>query len=279
MDKWILIFFATICIASCTNSEKKEQIGLKKNDIRIVSLVPSITTELVSLGVRDQIVGATSYCDITKQDKKLIVGSATEVNIEKILVLKPDIVFAYELNSEKTIQTLRNNKINVVILEKLESFDDICNHFLKLGEYVGKKNTAHIIIRNCRNKIDSMVNKISFKKQKPKMFFQIGANPIFTVLPKTYMQDLILLSGCENIANGLEHGSVTREFVLKSNPDIIFVTTMGIMGMDEKKNWEKFTELNAVKTRRIFIIESEFACIPTVLAFTKSLEIIFEKLH
>jgi iron complex transport system substrate-binding protein len=278
MNKIFLFIIAVIIVISCNNSSDKNK-DVIENGIRIVSLAPSITKELESLNMTENIVGATSYCDISKKNKELIVGTATEVNIEKILLLNPDIVIASGLTKQTTINTLKNNGIAVHFIKKLQSFDDICNQAIELGKLVGKANLALSIVSRSKQRVDSMQSLIPSRDNKLKVFFQIGAKPIFTVIPNTFMDDYIIFSGCENLAADLDKGTITRESVLRRNPDIIFIVTMGIVGNEEKKTWEGYAELNAVKSNKIFIIDSNIACTPTVLSFTETLEQVIKKIY
>jgi iron complex transport system substrate-binding protein len=110
--------------------------------------------------------------------------------------------------------------------------------------------------------------------QKPKIFIQIGANPLYTVFPNTFMDDYITYAGAQNIAFDFTIGFITRESVLLRNPDVIFIVSMGITGEEEKKNWEKVKELNASKNKKIFILDSDKACTPTPVTFIETLETI-----
>lgn len=278
MNKIFLFIIAVILVISCNNSSDNNK-NVIENGIRIVSLAPSITKELESLNMAENIVGATSYCDISKKNKELIVGTATEVNIEKILLLDPDIVIASGLTKQTTINTLKNNGIAVHFIKKLQSFDDICNQAIELGKLVGKANLALSIVSRSKQRVDSMQSLIPSRDNKLKVFFQIGAKPIFTVIPNTFMDDYIIFSGCENLAADMDRGTITRESVLRRNPDIIFIVTMGIVGNEEKKTWEGYAELNAVKSNKIFIIDSNIACTPTVLSFTETLEQVIKKIY
>ncbi len=49
--------------------------------------------------------------------------------------------------------------------------------------------------------------------------------------------------------------------------------------MKKKKKWESYAELNAVKSKKIFIIDSNIACTPTVLSFTETLEQVIKKIY
>ena len=278
MIKTISFIAAVFLFSSCSNSSYRTD-KRDENDIRIISLAPSITKELLFLGMADNIVGATSYCDISKTNKELIIGSATTINIEKILLLKPDIVFASGLTKANNIQTLKDNGIEVYSVNNMKSFDDICTEFMAIGNRVDKTERASIIINEAKQKVDSMRQSIASYSKKSRIFIQIGAQPLYTVIPNTFMNDYITFSGCDNIAHDMTRGTITRESVLLRNPDVIFIVTMGIIGDEEKNIWNTYNELNATKNSKIFIINSSIACTPSVLAFTETLEIIINNIY
>lgn len=238
---------------------------------RIVSLAPSLSMNLYYLDAKQELVGCTSYCEIAKPDKKEIVGSAVTVNIEKIVRLKPDLVVATTITSPETIDMLRKIGIRVEVFPIPKSFDEICTQFLKLGTIIGKEAKAKTVITETKAKVNkikaSHINGI-----KPKVFLQIGAKPLFTVIPNTFMNDYILFCGGVNIASDLKMGSIGREAVLKRNPDVIFIVTMGIIGEEEKAVWENYADLKAKKNKQIFAIDSNLACTPTPISFLKTLE-------
>lgn len=278
MIRILPFIIAVLLVASCNNTTYRERESFE-NGTRIISLTPSITKELESLNMAGNIVGATSYCDISATNKELIIGTATEVNIEKVLLLNPDIVFASGLTKENTIIALKKNGITVHRFNKMQSFDDICKHFIELGKLVGKADLAQSIVDKSNKKVDSLRNSVPIHSDSLTVFFQIGAKPIFTVIPNTFMNDYISFAGCKNLASNITKGTITRESVLLRNPDIIFIVTMGIVGDDENNIWKGYTDLNATKNKKIFIIDSSIASTPTVLSFTETLEQVINNIY
>jgi len=237
---------------------------------RVISLAPSITETLYLVGAQNKLVGCTSFCAQAIADGKEQVGSAVDVNIEKILMLKPDLVLAMLLTKPQDIETMKRLGIKVELIQTPENFSEICDQTIQIAKLTGNEKVAIEIVRKTKNEVDILKLKCKVHPQKLKIFFQLGSNPIFTVLEHTFMNDFILLCNGENIANGLKKGSVTRESVLLKNPDIIIVATMGGFGAEEKKVWESYTGLNAAKNHKIFLIDSETACSPTPVNFARA---------
>jgi len=238
---------------------------------RIVSLVPWVTKSLYLMGEQHRLVGCTSYCPVEASDHIPVVANAMSVNIEKVLTLKPDVVIASSLNKPETIDNLRKLGIKVVSQPYPKSFEEICTYFIQIGELVGQGLKAKEIVAVQKTRLARLTATIPAGKH-PKEFIQIGAKPLFCAVPDTFMEDFIQFSGGKNIAEELKLGSVTREYVLKQDPDVIFIVTMGIMAQEEKDNWLSYKALSASKNRKIFILDADKTCSPTPILFVDALE-------
>lgn len=238
---------------------------------RIVSLVPWVTKSLYLMGEQKRIVGCTSYCPVQAPDKIAIVANAMSVNVEKIVTLKPDVVFASSLNKPETIDNLKKLGIRVILQPYPKSFEEICKYFVQIGDVVGQAPKANQIVNQQKGRLTNLEAGVS-KGKNPKVFIQIGAKPLFCAVPGTFMDDFIRFSGGKNSAAELKLGSVTREYVLKQNPDVIFIVTMGIMAQEEKETWMGYSSLSATKSRKIFILDADKTCSPTPVLFVDALE-------
>lgn len=242
---------------------------------RVISLASSITDNIYLVGGDDKLVGCTSYCIPAINDGKEQVGSAIEVNIEKVLALRPDIIFATKLTKQQDVATMKGLGLKVFVLNSPKNFNEICEQTQYISEVIGEQDLAEKVINDAKERVEKIRNKAQEMGRK-KIFFQIGANPIFTVLENTYLNDLITICNAENIASGLKLGTMTRESVLLKNPDVIIIAEMGGFGKEEKKIWENYSTISAVKNNKIFIIPSETSCSPTPLNFAITLEEIYD---
>ncbi len=242
---------------------------------RIVSLAPSVTESLYELGIKDELVANTTYCrDIDEKNKKEKIGTVTDPNIEKIILLKPDLIISTkEGNNKNSIEKLMRLKLPVYVMETVESFDDICNNFLQLAEYIGKKETGEKIISDIKNEL----KEISHNKKKNddmKVFWEVGANPIFTVGKNSYVNDFNKFAGGKNIFAdmNMRYPNVNIESVLERNPDVIILVDMGDVGKEEVKRWQKYKTLNAVKNDKIIMLEAKEIFTPTPKTFLDGLK-------
>jgi ABC-type Fe3+-hydroxamate transport system substrate-binding protein len=244
-------------------------ISVQASYHRIISLAPSLTKNVYALDAKDKLVGCTSYCYDAKHDSIEIVASAIKIGIEKIVSLKPDLVITTTLTNAEDIALIKKFGIKVEVFNSPKNFNEICTQFTHLGKLLGKEKEAAEIISYSEKKVQEIMKLHEASNQKD-FFFQIGAEPIFSVLDNTFMADYISIFNGTNIASGMNTGIVGREKVISENPDVILITTMGIAGENEKEVWESFEFLKAAKNDQIFIIDSDMACTPSPTSFVQT---------
>lgn len=239
---------------------------------KIISLGPGITFNLYLLGAENMLIGNTRYCIYPEDAKnKKKIGSLVKFDIEKVISMNPDIVLATGMANSKQLKKLGKMNIKTHTFEQPESFHQMCEHLIALGKLVNKEKKANKIVDKVKSRLKKILKK-SIKKDKPKVFFQIGADPLFTVNKNSFLNDFIEFAGGINIAFDSKTGVYSREQVLKNNPDIIIITTMGIVGDKEKQIWQKHKTINAVKNRHIYVFDEYKLCSPSIVEFIDTLE-------
>ncbi|HEY9123172.1 MAG TPA: helical backbone metal receptor [Bacteroidales bacterium] len=245
---------------------------------RIVSLAPSLTKMLYILEAEEKLVGCTNYCIEAIKDKKSIVITGMEINTEKIYTLKPDWVITTDLTKPTDIAALKKIGLKVKVMPSPKSYTQICEQLTELARLTNKQSKAKSIIDQQQARLDRLKSLIP-KDKKPKVFYEIGAKPLFTVIPNTFMDDFITYSGGQNIAADLKQGTITREAVVLRNPDFIFIVTMGVVGDEEKAAWLKYSNISAVKKHKIFIVDSDKACSPDPVSFVDVVEQLIKTMY
>lgn len=246
---------------------------------RIISLGPTITEKLYLLGVEDRILAVTTYCTRPSQAAlKEKVGNVTRANIEKIIRLKPDLVLATALTDSRLIERLRRAKIRTEILPEPKSFEELSKQFVHLGGLVGREEEARRIIMAADRRVRAISDGVAGQR-KTRVICQIGAQPLFVAVGNTLLNDFIERANGINVAKTAKIGFYNREEVIRQNPDVIIIVTMGIAAEQEKQAWQRFKSINAVKNGRIFIMDAYQTCSPTPVTFAKALAKFATLLH
>lgn len=249
---------------------------------RVVSLGPLITDMIYQLGADDRLAGVTSYCNIPAgKENKPVIGTVIQINVEEIVRLQPDAVFASTLTRVKQIQALKGQGIQVIRFDNPTSFDTLCDMFLDLGMRMGRQQAAQEMIRTAAAKVD-VIRKTAETLKKRSVFIQIGIKPLKTAEQGTFISSYIELAGGRNIAGHTGSGIFSREYVLRENPEVIFVAVMGTStkaGNAEKASWMNFTALNAVKNNEVHVLARDSVFSPTPLTFADTLMLFFSHIH
>jgi iron complex transport system substrate-binding protein len=249
---------------------------------RVVSLGPLITDMIYQLGADDRLAGVTSFCNIPAgKENKPVIGTVIQINVEEIVRLQPDAVFASTLTRVKQIQALKGQGIRVIRFDNPTGFETLCAMFMDLGTLMGKQRAAQEMIRTAAAKVD-LIRKTAETLTRRSVFIQIGIKPLKTAEQGTFISSYIELAGGRNIAGHTGSGIFSREYVLQQNPEVIFVATMGTStkaGHAEKAAWMKFSALTAVKNNEIHVLARDSVFSPTPLTFADTLMLFFSHIH
>lgn len=246
---------------------------------RIISLGPVLTEEIYLLGGEDKLIGTTTYCqrpEAAKQKER--VGSVQDINIEKVVSLKPDLVLATVLTDPRAKATMRRLGLRVVEVPNARDFDGICEVFRMLGKELGREQAAERIINDSRAKVQALKSTLNGVKRSS-VFVQVGANPLVTIGRGSFVNDLIESAGGENIVTESGYLQYSREMVIKKDPDVLLISSMGFDGERERLNWQKFRSLKAATGSRLFVVDEYLICSPTPVSFVGTLKSIIRYLH
>lgn len=124
----------------------------------IVSLVPSQTELLASLGLDKQVAGITKFCVYPAGwlKTKRIVGGTKNFHFDVIDELKPDIILANkEENYREGIEQLKVNY--PVWVSDINTWDDSLSMIRDIGLLTGKEREAANILERVRESFASLV--------------------------------------------------------------------------------------------------------------------------
>lgn len=172
---------------------------------RIVSVVPSQTEYLVSLGLTESIVGITKFCihpeEVFKSKTK--IGGTKNLNIEKILSLNPDIVIANKEENDK-MQIEELQKHVPVWISDIYNLEDAYEMMLRLGDLFQKQSIAQELVTAIRQSFDQL--KPLDSGESKRLAYFIWKDPYMLAGGNTFIDYLINLLGFHNISKDLVIG-------------------------------------------------------------------------
>ncbi|MDL2269380.1 cobalamin-binding protein [Desulfosarcina sp. OttesenSCG-928-A07] len=260
----------------------KEHISVSPQPQRIVALAPSITEILFSLGLSHRVVGVTRFSDYPPEATTLPhVGSYVQLDIEKIVSLKPDLCIAIrDGNPESVINRLESINLPVYTVNP-QNLSSVMEALLELGRLLDAESQAEKIVSDMQARVETVRRKVATAPKKPGVFFQIGISPIVSVGSHTFINELITLSGGVNLAAGdTPYPRFSREAVIHLKPDILIITSMTRQAVFEavKREWEQWTAIPAVQNGRIYLVDSNILDRPTP-RLVEGLEMLARLIH
>jgi ABC-type Fe3+-hydroxamate transport system substrate-binding protein len=187
---------------------------------RIVSLVPSQTEFLFSLGLEDHVVGITKFCVHPPHwiKSKAIVGGTKNFDIDRIAALQPDLIIGNkEENVREGIESLR--KHFPVWMSDISSLPDAYEMMEKIGLICGKEREAHDII----SQIKHSFNRMSKRPSMSVLYF-IWGKPFMVAGTQTFINALLQLNNLVNLAEG-RYPELSNEEITKLNPDLVLLSS------------------------------------------------------
>ncbi len=231
-----------------------KQISLNKKPTKIVSLAPGNTEILFSLGLDEEIIGVTDYCDWPEKAKtKEKIGGFSTPNIEKIVSLSPDIVLAVGGVQKKTVLTLEELGIKVFVIEA-ETINDLLARIKDVGKLLGKSEQAEDLVNSLKKRIEAVKNKIGKipEAQRPRVFIEIWSDPLMTAGTDSFVHNIAELAGGENaIKIKGEFPIINAEAVIEVNPDVILLSAHGKTNVDEIYKRQGWQTIKAIKQKRV----------------------------
>ena len=254
-------FYQSTAFAVTFTDEIGRRVNITPAPQRIVSLAPGITETLFALGLHAEIAGVTTFCDWPETARaKTRIGGFTNPSIEKIVSLKPDLIIATaDGNRKDTVDKLERIGLPVYVI-KPSDMDGILASILHIGEITNRTRTAGKLVKTLQNRLDSINAQIK-GKNKPRVFFQIGLEPLITVGGGTLIHEVVERAGGINIAGNdtARYPRYGAEGVMSGAPDIILFAPMAHDKEFKavKSFWRKIGGVPAVKNNQIYPIDTD----------------------
>ena len=260
-------------------------IRLPEKIERVVSLYPSITEILVSIGFLANIVGVSSWCKLFVKEVRKIpsVASATAVNYERLKSLNPDIVLVSTGFQQKLAAELYQQGFNVYPVMLPKSLYGIIENVMVVGSLIGRREEAGKLVEELLEELKTYSVKVSCE-ERPKVYVEFWPESYsITAGRLTFVDDLIYSAGGLNLFSKAA-GFFKPDFneVSRGNPDImIFIferkadAEMGIEPLIARRGW---SHIKAVKEGRILVsTEKELPLTHSGPSFTLTLKLLSEK--
>jgi iron complex transport system substrate-binding protein len=256
-----------ICFPVTVKDDRGKEFVFNERPHRIVSLVPTQTELLYSLGLEKEVVGVTTYCGyppVAKQKEK--VGGFTEFDVEKIAALKPDLILSFGSVQREVIEQLDKKGLKVFWIYP-HTLNEILVSFERVGEITGKTREAKTLRESVEREIDAIRKTVGSvpDEKRPTVFRVMSIDPPGTIGMENFQTDIFNLAGGKNAFADVkkDYFEVDAQTLLKRNPDLVVVC--GDNEGESKKQLKDspaFKNLTAVKKDSVLVIPCDLICRP-----------------
>jgi iron complex transport system substrate-binding protein len=249
---------------------------------RVVSLAPSITETLYALGLQDELVGDTDYCDYPPDaQRKPKVGGAINPSIEAIAALHPDLVLVTKaLNRLDTVRALEALNIPSYATDP-HTVAEILSSTQRLAELLGVSQSGASITSDLQQRLTATQQRLSHFPTR-RVLFVVWPQPLISIGKKTFIADALLYAGATSIIDSSQDWpQVSLEEVVREQPEfLVFAESHASEappGIDSLANLPGWRVLDAVKNRHYALV-SDAVNRPS-LRIVSAIETLAKQLH
>jgi iron complex transport system substrate-binding protein len=239
---------------------------------RIISLAPHITEMVFKLGAGNRLIGRTDFCNYpTRAEEIESVGGYLNIDFEKLVSLKPDLVFQFPNPENK--QKLETLGFRVEDIPN-ETIDDILNSILKIGKIIGLEHRARQVCDGINDTLKMVQNRGGGLSGRITALLLVGRERqnlqgLYAAGKSTYLGEIWKLCGGTVAFDevNVRYFAFSKEDLIKKKIDVILEFHRGWNLnqqdlLNEKNVWNVFSNLWAVKKGNIFIFNNDFFLIP-----------------
>jgi ABC-type hemin transport system substrate-binding protein len=195
---------------------------------RIVSLVPSLTEALFSLGLGERVVGVTEWCVHPAEGVARVpkLGGTKDPDLETIRALAPDLVIAnHEENTKRAVDALRAAGLRVWVTYP-RSVREGVELLRALADLGADPHARADVLGAGERALAAAQQRNAQRNARVRVFCPIWRDPWMSVGADTYAHDLIELCGGQNVFG--ERGDrrypiVAREDIVAAQPELILL--------------------------------------------------------
>ncbi len=231
---------------------------------RIVSLVPSVTDAIVSLGAADRLIARTRY-DLDPALAALpSLGGGLDPSIEGIVALRPDLVIAWNARDDRVlVPRLRDAGIAVYVAE-IQDTTAVFATLERTGVLLGVSDRADSVAGALRDTFAAVAGDVP-PGPRPSAMYLIAEEPPRTAGPGTFIGQAIEIAGALPAFPELAEDwpTVALEAVMARGPDVIVLPVGADLPAREalasRPGWR---DLAAVQEGRIVEIDADLLARP-----------------
>jgi iron complex transport system substrate-binding protein len=237
--------------------KKKQQ-----EPLRIVSLAPSATSILCTIGAQKALVGVTKWCaDVAPVGDLPKLGDCWHMaSVEEITQLKPTLVIGSVPYKQETVGKLLEQPLNFLAMNP-RTLADVYSDIRMLGGIVGRAAAAETLVGKMKQEFAAIELRSKKQKRGLRVYCEAWPNPRISSPP--WVTELVGICGGEMVVAAGEKVSDVQ--VAAAKPEVI-VLAWAATGetADGAKAYEveEWKEIPAIRDKRVYVVRDDWLNTP-----------------
>jgi iron complex transport system substrate-binding protein len=276
----ILWFFATLLALAGGGCRRQADSSIKGGNLqpaaarpalarparRIVSLTPSLTEIVFSLGAGERVVGVSDYCDYPPEARtRPRVGTFLQPSVEKILALRPDLVLVDGVQKDVAAALQAAGDGATVLAIAMNDLAQVREAITQVGAALAADPAAAALLGQLDGELAQVRQQVAARGARPprKVLFVVdrqlgGLRGLVVAGPGTYLDELVRLAGGVNIYADLKlrYAKVAVESIEERQPEVILDVGHIEAGGEQsgRADWLSLPGVPAVRDGRVYIL-------------------------
>ena len=245
----MLLVLSILLLSSCSNEEK--QVEHSSDDKRIISLMPSNTEIISTLGEEDSLVGVTTvdnYPESLSDDLTRL--DSFELDEEAMLALNPSHIVIHESNqaaiSHVVNRVAESTNADVLVVDDATNIEEIYETIDQIGQFLDREQEAKEVNEKLQNQVTEVIREYEDETIDGDVLLLVSTNPdIYVAGADTFIDDVLTSLNVRNAFSDVEgYPTVTSEELVKRDiskvvsisgeaPEVLSESLSNIAGLED----------------------------------------------
>lgn len=238
-------------------------VTIEQRPERIVSGTATHTEILFAMGAGEQIVAVDLWSDHPGTVADLPRFDAFDVSVEAMAGLDPDLVIVSFDPGGVITEGMGVLGVPVLVLDAPDDLEGIFAQYADIGRAVGRVDEAATLVSETRDRLMALADRVRDDLAGATYYHELDTSH-YTTTSNTYLGSIYGVLGLTSIADSAGGGpwpQLNAEFILESDPDLIFLAHSSWSGEDAdavaaRPGW---ASLSAVMSGRVFEVDESLS--------------------
>ena len=223
----------------------------RADELRVISLSPSISGVLVALGVGDALVGSDRFSrKLPGLEEVPSLGGLFAPDLERAIELRPTLILGVASAQQRPFfEQLRARGVPVHEFEP-HTLPEVLASFRQIAKLVGREPEGAALVARIVRDLDGIAATTA-AHGRPSVAMVVNREPLYIVAGGSFVSELIRIAGGENVFGDLEapYPQVGLETLAERQPEVLIDTTYP--GLDDegdaRRYWSRFAWIGRVE--------------------------------